>query len=141
MYFSSKKRIGCDELPANNFDRESPRSYFVSSNLEKFFHVIMVDDNLVEQEKAIQQRIKHAMRDYRAKNNLTQQQMAAYLGIAHKNYSSYESRPDRWVPISLIVRFCDYSETSTQWIFRGIPSANPGPRQDFVAVGRGKTCR
>ena len=86
-----------------------------------------LDDDLDKAGREIQARIKDAMRRYREEKGVTQRDMAAWLQISHKSYSSYESRSDRDVPIALIVRFCDWAGIDLFWILRGIPPAIPVP--------------
>ena len=55
------------------------------------------------------------LRDLREDHDLSQQQVAQYLGIYQPHYSKYE-RGERDIPTDLLIRLADLYKTSTDYI-------------------------
>lgn len=55
------------------------------------------------------------MREIRIDSDETQAQIAEVLGITKQQYQLYESGK-RKIPIDLFIKFCDYYETSADYI-------------------------
>jgi len=71
------------------------------------------------EETAIRERAKTAMKAYRASRNWSMREMASYLGVTAKNYEKYEGDPARGVPPSVIARFCRNTGAELEWIMLG----------------------
>lgn len=82
----------------------------------------MIDDAEVENEEtAIRMRAKAAMKAYREAPTRawSMREMAKFLHVSGKNYESYESKPERGVPIAVIARFCNFAGEDINWILYG----------------------
>lgn len=84
--------------------------------------MLMADDNENE-ELAIRERARTAFRAFRTTRGWSQREMAKFLQVSEDNYESYESRDDRGMPLSLIGRFCKFTDTDANWIMCGTKSA------------------
>lgn len=83
----------------------------------------MSDDNILE--RAINNRAKTAMRNYRLASGRSMREMAEFLQIDPDSYEQYEGtkpkskQPARGVPAWVISRFCDFAQQDIDWIMFG----------------------
>jgi hypothetical protein len=68
-----------------------------------------------KEEIGIRQRIKGAMIAYQTSRGWSQREMADFLQISLKNYEGY-LKPERGVPVGIIARFCNFTNTDVNWI-------------------------
>ena len=67
------------------------------------------------------------IRDLREDNNLTQQQVAAYLNIRQNTYSQYETGT-RQIPLEVLVALAALYKTSTDYLLGITDSEKPYPK-------------
>lgn len=77
------------------------------------------EDHIDNEETAIRQRAKQALRAYRESRGWSMREMAVYLGVPAKSYERYESDASRGVPAGVIARFCRFTDTDLNWIMLG----------------------
>ena len=64
------------------------------------------------------------LRDMREDNDLTQKEVAAYLGIDQRVYSNYETGK-REIPVHLLIRLAQLYSTSTDYLLDITDSSSP----------------
>lgn len=85
-------------------------------------NAVMTDRNENE-EVAIFQRARASLRAFRTSKGWSQREMAKFLQVSEDNYEKYESDDERGVPVIVIARFCEYTDTDVNWILYGRRSA------------------
>jgi len=68
-----------------------------------------MNDAALAREAAIRARVKAALAAHRKKRRWNPRSMAEALHVSPKYYEAYEGDPDRSVPVSVIARFCRYT--------------------------------
>ena len=59
--------------------------------------------------------IRSNLKEVRQDHDITQQEVAAILGIAQNTYSQYENGK-REIPISVLIQICQYYKVSSDYI-------------------------
>ena len=67
------------------------------------------------------------LKDIREDHDITQRELASYLGISQNTYSQYESGK-RQIPIEILIRLADYFHTSTDYILERTDQKEPYPK-------------
>lgn len=68
------------------------------------------------------------IRDMREDHDLTQEQVAAYLGMKQPQYFRYE-QGYRDIPTDILIRLADLYETSTDYLLNRTEVTHPYPAQ------------
>ncbi|YCI18299.1 helix-turn-helix domain-containing protein [Paenibacillus sp. Z3-2] len=64
------------------------------------------------------------IRNLREDKDLSQTQMAAYLGCSQRVYSNYE-RGELDIPTTILIKLADYHQTSTDYLLNRTDIKNP----------------
>lgn len=64
------------------------------------------------------------IRNLREDHDITQTEIANYLGISQRNYSRYEN-DDRAIPIDILCKIADYYNTSTDYLLERTDNKKP----------------
>ena len=75
------------------------------------------------------------IRDLREDNDLTQQNMADYLGCSQRVYSNYECG-DVQIPIPFLIEVARYYGTSVDYLLELTDEKKPYPRAEEKKKGR-----
>ena len=77
--------------------------------------------------------INHILQELRIDRDLTQKDLANYLGIAQQTYSNYETGT-REIPIPILIQLIQFYQVSADYLL-GIPPKFPGS-SDMTKIGR-----
>ena len=64
----------------------------------------------------------------RENQNITQKEVAAYLGIKQQQYARYEKGVNE-MPVSYFLKVCEYLQVSADYLL-GLPEDLPYPKRD-----------
>ena len=67
------------------------------------------------------------LRDLREDKDISQQEIAALLGVAQNTYSQYETN-ERNIPVELLCRLADYYQTSVDYLLGRTDVFAPYPK-------------
>ena len=67
------------------------------------------------------------LRDLREDNNLSQREIADFLGISQNTYSRYETS-ERSIPLDMISKLADYYNTSVDYLLGRTDIFEPYPK-------------
>ena len=70
----------------------------------------------------------YRLKDLREDNDLTQEDIAKYLNIPTRTYSSYENE-ERGLPIDILIKLAKFYNTSTDYILRLTNISKPYPNR------------
>ena len=70
----------------------------------------------------------YRLKDLREDNDLSQQDIAEYLNIPTRTYSSYENE-ERGLPIDILIKLAKFYNTSTDFILRLTNISKPYPNR------------
>ncbi len=70
----------------------------------------------------------YRLKDLREDNDLSQQDIAEYLNIPTRTYSSYENE-ERGLPIDILIKLAKFYNTSTDYILRLTNISKPYPNR------------
>ena len=73
------------------------------------------------------------LRDLREDKNLSQKEIARFLGISQNTYSRYETN-ERNIPIDLLCKLADYYKTSVDYLLERTDETTPYPEKRPMGI-------